>query len=120
MRPVDTRERLAEARLYLVLEARPHGADPSALLDAALRGGVDLVQLRDKELSTDALVGLSIEAPEQLARVDGADYLGVGAVFGTPTKTDALVPGLELVRLAAARATLPWFAIGGIDASTLP
>jgi thiamine-phosphate pyrophosphorylase len=50
------RERLAHARLYLVLEARPHGDDPRPLLDAALRGGVDVVQLRDKELGDEALV----------------------------------------------------------------
>ena len=50
------RARLARSRLYLVLEARPHGEDPSPLLDAALRGGVDIVQLRDKELSDDDLV----------------------------------------------------------------
>ena len=50
------RERLARSRLYLVLEARPRGRDPSALLDAALRGGVDVVQLREKELPDDALV----------------------------------------------------------------
>jgi thiamine-phosphate pyrophosphorylase len=49
-------ERLAQSRLYLVLEARPHGEDPTPLLDAALRGGVDIVQLRDKELEDDALV----------------------------------------------------------------
>lgn len=50
------RARLARSRLYLVLEARPHGEDPSALLDAALRGGVDIVQLREKELPDDELV----------------------------------------------------------------
>src|SRR5665647_1257683 len=50
------RARLARSRLYLVLEARPHGQDPSGLLDAALRGGVDIVQLRDKELADDELV----------------------------------------------------------------
>jgi thiamine-phosphate pyrophosphorylase len=50
------RERLARSRLYLVLEARPHGEDPRRLLDAALRGGVDVVQLREKELGDEALV----------------------------------------------------------------
>jgi thiamine-phosphate pyrophosphorylase len=49
-------ERLSHSRLYLVLEARPHGEDPGPLLDAALRGGVDIVQLRDKELADEALV----------------------------------------------------------------
>jgi thiamine-phosphate pyrophosphorylase len=50
------RERLVRSRLYLVLEARPHAADPRPLLDAALRGGVDVVQLRDKNLDDDALI----------------------------------------------------------------
>jgi thiamine-phosphate pyrophosphorylase len=40
--------RLAAARLYFVCEARPGGGDPAPLLDAALRGGVDLIQLREK------------------------------------------------------------------------
>ncbi|MQA76146.1 MAG: thiamine phosphate synthase [Solirubrobacterales bacterium] len=50
------RRALADARLYLVCEARPGGRDPGPLLDAALRGGVDLVQLRDKELDDEGLV----------------------------------------------------------------
>ncbi|MFL5909528.1 MAG: thiamine phosphate synthase [Gaiellaceae bacterium] len=163
--------RLEQARLYLVLEARPNGEDPAPLLDAALRGGVDVVQLRDKDLPDDELVraaepfrracdahdalfvlndrpdlvaacgadgvhvgqadtsvpearaavgqdgivGLSIETESQLDAVAGADYLGVGAVFATPTKTESVAGGLELVRAAAARLTMPWFAIGGIE-----
>jgi thiamine-phosphate pyrophosphorylase len=50
------RERLSRSHLYLVLEARPHGEDPQPLLDAALRGGVDIVQLRDKGLEDEALI----------------------------------------------------------------
>jgi len=50
------RDRLARSRLYLVVEARPHGQNPRPLLDAALRGGVDVVQLRDKDLEDDALI----------------------------------------------------------------
>jgi thiamine-phosphate pyrophosphorylase len=50
------RERLARSRLYLVLEARPHGEDPRPLLDAALRGGVDVVQLREKEAHDASLL----------------------------------------------------------------
>src|SRR5829696_2588516 len=45
------RERLADARLYLVCDARPR-----PFLDAALRGGADLIQLRDKTLGADGLV----------------------------------------------------------------
>jgi thiamine-phosphate pyrophosphorylase len=43
--------RLARSRLYLVL-----GANDAHVLEPALRGGVDIVQLRDKELDDDALV----------------------------------------------------------------
>ena len=47
------RERLASARLYFVTDVRP-GLEE--LLAAALAGGVDMVQLRDKEASDDELV----------------------------------------------------------------
>ncbi len=45
------RERLRTARLYFCCDARPHGEDPEPLLRAALRGGVDIVQLREKSLA---------------------------------------------------------------------
>jgi thiamine-phosphate pyrophosphorylase len=48
------RERLRTARLYFVCDARPHGNDPGPLLRAALTGGVDIVQLREKELDRRA------------------------------------------------------------------
>jgi thiamine-phosphate pyrophosphorylase len=49
------RERLRTARLYFVCEALPRGEDPEALLRAALGGGVDIVQLREKELGRDEI-----------------------------------------------------------------
>ena len=167
-------ERLSRARLYLVLEARPTGEDPSRLLDAALRGGVDLVQLRDKGfdegalvaaaepfreacaehgalfvlndrpelveacgadgvhvgrsdtpverartlVGPDRLVGVSASTAGELAEVEGADYVGVTA-FATPTKEDAVVGGLDLLRAAAQALSVPWFAIGGIELSNV-
>jgi thiamine-phosphate pyrophosphorylase len=137
-----------------------------------LRGGVDIVQLRDKELDDGALIaaakpfraacdehgalfvlndrpdlveacgadgvhvgrsdtpvagardaigsghllGLSASTFAELADVAGADYVGVTA-FATPTKADAVAGGLDVVRAAAATLTVPWFAIGGVDAS---
>jgi len=48
---MSARERIGSARLYLVCDARPR-----AFLDAALRGGVDMVQLRDKMLTDEALI----------------------------------------------------------------
>jgi thiamine-phosphate pyrophosphorylase len=44
------RERLRTARLYFVCEAMPRGEEPEALLEAALAGGADIVQLREKRL----------------------------------------------------------------------
>ncbi len=44
------RERLRTARLYFVCDAQPGGGDPEPLLRAALTGGVDIVQLREKSL----------------------------------------------------------------------
>ena len=44
------RERMRTARLYFVCDARPGDEDPEALLRAALSGGVDIVQLREKQL----------------------------------------------------------------------
>jgi thiamine-phosphate pyrophosphorylase len=49
------RERLRTARLYFVCEALPRGEEPEALLHAALGGGVDIVQLREKELGRDEI-----------------------------------------------------------------
>jgi thiamine-phosphate pyrophosphorylase len=49
------RERLRTARLYFVCEALPGGRDPEPLLQAALSGGADIVQLREKELGREEI-----------------------------------------------------------------
>jgi thiamine-phosphate pyrophosphorylase len=49
-------ERLAAARLYFVCESRPPGRDVRELLAAALRGGADLIQLREKAADDSALI----------------------------------------------------------------
>ena len=50
------RERLRTARLYFVCEALPRGEEPDAMLQAVLTGGVDIVQLREKELDDDVIM----------------------------------------------------------------
>lgn len=177
-RPTQTLER---SRLYFVCEGQ---ADPGALdvlLEGALDGGVDLIQLRDKEASADrllalaptfraaadrrgalflindrpdlvgpcaadgvhvgqedtpvaearrlagpeAIVGLSTHSAEQLRAAHVADgegrpdYISVGPIWATPTKPGRPAAGIDYVRLAAAEADLPWFAIGGIDESNV-
>jgi thiamine-phosphate diphosphorylase len=49
------RERLRTARLYFVCDARPNGDDPEAMLRAALTGGADMVELREKQLDRRAI-----------------------------------------------------------------
>lgn len=68
----------------------------------------------------DALIGLSTHSAEQVdavsaVAVPGVDYFCVGPVYATPTKPDYEPVGLDLVRYASGQATVPWFAIGGID-----
>ena len=176
---MSPRDRIAARRLYLVCDARGGGRALRDLLGAALRGGVDIVQLRDKHLDDDGLVaaaatfraaadehgalfvlndrpdlvaacradgvhlgqddmapaaaralvgpdriiGRSTHAPAQGAEADAdpdVDYLAVGPVHATPTKPGRPAAGLEYVSWAAANVSSPWFAIGGLDAATLP
>jgi thiamine-phosphate pyrophosphorylase len=59
---VERRERLGAARLYLVTGARPGGRPLADVLRPALRGGVDLVQLRCKTERDDAVLAAATEA----------------------------------------------------------
>jgi thiamine-phosphate pyrophosphorylase len=65
----------------------------------------------------ERIVGLSTHSRSQVDAATGAgvDYIGVGPVHETPTKPGRPAVGLELVRYAAAHATVPFFAIGGIS-----
>ena len=171
MKPQD---RLRTARLLLVTDPRPDLEDRVA---AAVRGGVDVVQLREKRASREealplavklkgiceeagalftvnddvelawrsgahgvhlgqedepvarareilgphTVVGQSAGSVEEAVRAvgEGADYLGVGTVYATPTKRDAVVTGLVLLReVALLSPPIPWFAIGGVTLKT--
>ncbi|MDO8213819.1 thiamine phosphate synthase [Conexibacter sp. CPCC 206217] len=175
----ERRARLAAARLYLVCDSQGDGHDLAAFLDAALRGGVDLIQLRDKHgdeetilraaevfrsaasthdalfvlndrpdlveatgadgvhvgqddmgvpqarvaVGDERIVGLSTHTPAQVdaAAQDDVDYFAVGPVHATPTKPGRPAVGLELIEHAAGEPRrIPWFAIGGLDATNLP
>lgn len=175
---LHARERLRDVRLCLLAtdELCPRGLGP--VVQAALRAGCPMVQLREKHVPdgrllerarllrewtraagalfivndrpdlavlVDAdgvhvgqedlpaaevrrivggrrLVGVSTHNVEQVrqAVLDGADYLGVGPVFPSTTKTFDSLAGLEFVRQAAAETALPWFAIGGVTLENLP
>ena len=70
-----------------------------------------------RAIGQDSLIGLSTHSPEEIEAARGVDYLAVGPVYQTPTKPDYAPVGIALVRWAAAHSTLPFFAIGGLDAS---
>jgi thiamine-phosphate pyrophosphorylase len=179
----ERRQRLAAARLYLVCDANPGGRALPDVIRPAIAGGVDVVQLREKQLGDeelvavanaahalcerlgallivndrplvaresgadgvhvgqddmpvaeareivgpDMLIGLSTHAPDEIDdaapfTADGTplvDYIGVGPVHETPTKPGRPAVGAELVRYASEHASVPFFAIGGLDASNL-
>ena len=79
------------------------------------------VALARRAVGDDAIVGLSTHsiAQAEAGARSGADYIAVGPVHATPTKEGRPAIGLEPVRHAAAHRDLPWFAIGGIDESTI-
>ncbi|MEM9977936.1 MAG: thiamine phosphate synthase [Cyanobacteria bacterium P01_D01_bin.2] len=166
----DLRQRLAKARTYLVTAPSDRLL---ATVEAALKGGIDIVQYREKSADDeirldlaekmktlchryDALfivndrvdiaaavgadgvhlgqqdlpmaaarrilgplpiVGRSTTNPAEMTRAidEGADYIGVGPVYATPTKPGKAAAGYDYIRYAVEHAPMPWFAIGGID-----
>jgi thiamine-phosphate pyrophosphorylase len=91
------RERLANARLYLVCPARPR-----AWLEAAVAGGVDIVQLRDKALDDDGLIAAAaafrdtgalfiLNDRPDLVDACQADGIHVGQDDATPAQARAAV-----------------------------
>lgn len=167
--------RLADKQLYLVTNSDKFDTDDDFFdaIASALKGGVQVVQLREKNataarvielgrkirelcsiynalfivndrvdvakiveadgvhlgqddidihdaraiLGTNFIVGISTHMPEQAkkAQEDGADYIGVGPVFETPTKEGRQAVGLAYVNWASENIDIPFFAIGGID-----
>jgi len=111
----------ATARARFIMNDRP---------DLARLAGADGVHLGQDDLAPrdarrivgpTALLGISTHDRAQLDRavLDGAGYLGVGPVFPSATKSFPDLAGLAFVAEAAQATNIPWFAIGGIDASNL-
>ena len=98
-------------------------------VDLALAAGADGVHLGQEDLPVPEVrrilnrarilmwIGKSTHdmAQARTAQREGADYIGVGPVFKTPTKPGYRPAGLEFVRKAAEQMEVPFVAIGGID-----
>lgn len=99
-------------------------------VDLALAVNADGVHLGQEDvpiafarqlLGSQKIIGRSTKNPEEMKRAiqEGADYIGVGPVYETPTKAGRAAAGLEYVHHAVKHAPIPWFAIGGINAENL-
>ncbi|NLN97347.1 MAG: thiamine phosphate synthase [Eubacteriaceae bacterium] len=68
------------------------------------------------------LLGVSAGSLEEAIRAekDGADYLGVGAMYATDTKKDADVTSIATLKAICQRVRIPVVAIGGINSKTIP
>jgi thiamine-phosphate pyrophosphorylase len=117
----DARERCHAAGALFILNDRP---------DLAAECGADGVHVGQDDtpvararavVGPDAIVGLSTHSMQQAQAGcrSGADYIAVGPVHATPTKEGRPAIGIGPIRYAAAHATVPWFAIGGIDTQTV-
>lgn len=74
-----------------------------------------------RALGPDFIIGRSTHSLDQALRAEaeGADYIGYGPIYTTPTKPDYGAVGPESIREIADRVSVPFFAIGGIDSLRL-
>ncbi len=115
------RRAAAEHRALFMLNDRP---------DLVAACGADGVHVGQQDMPVaearrlagpKALVGLSTHSQQQVEAARAAagearpDQISVGPVWATPTKEGRPGTGLGLIEHAAGEATIPWFAIGGID-----
>ncbi len=72
-------------------------------------------------LGEKVIIGVSTHCSghAKQAVIDGADYIGVGPVFATPTKPGKIPVGLEYISWAAKNIDIPFFAIGAINLNNL-
>ena len=100
-------------------------------VDVAIAVGADGVHVGQDDLpcaivrsmvGEDMIIGVSASSLTEAlkAQQDGADYIGVGAMFATDTKTDAKVVTMEELDRIRREVSIPIVVIGGINKTTLP
>lgn len=100
-------------------------------VDIAIAVGADGVHVGQDDLpcadvrslvGEDMIIGVSASSLTEAlkAQQDGADYIGVGAMFATDTKTDAKVVTMEELDRIRREVSIPIVVIGGINKTTLP
>jgi thiamine-phosphate pyrophosphorylase len=81
----------------------------------------DSIEVARRKVGRAVLIGKSTHSLEQAlaAQLQGADYIGFGPIFATPTKPDYAPIGLTDIRRVHAEINLPIFCIGGINIDNL-
>jgi thiamine-phosphate pyrophosphorylase len=169
---------LNDCRLYGILDlSYVNASDALRVVEAMIKGGVDLIQLRAKKATLNEIVDLAVKLHQAMhpsatplivndhvavagkvpiegvhlgqnddaivnarartgrpiivgksthsfeqavaAQSEGADYIGFGPIFATPTKPDYTPIGLSDIRRVHAEVSLPIFCIGGINIDNL-
>ena len=124
---VSTRQMVTEAQV--LRELTRHAGVPFIVndrVDVALAVDADGVHIGQddmpvalaRKLIGDRLLGVSAHSHSEAVQAvqDGADYLGVGPVFATPTKPDAAPPiGIDGLTTIRRQISIPIVAIGGIN-----
>ncbi len=108
-------ERLRAARLYLVCDRRPGGRPLADVLEPALRGGVDIFQLRDKEASDDELLAAAGEARALCADTGALFLLNDRPDLAVAAGADGVHVGQDDLPVAQARAAMGPDAIVGLS-----
>ena len=99
-------------------------------VETAVQAGADGVHVGQSDIKgrniramigPDRILGISAGTVEEARAAEkaGADYIGVGAVFGTSTKKDARNLSVEKLREISASVSIPVVAIGGINRSNV-
>ena len=80
------------------------------------------IEVARRKAGRQIVVGKSTHSLEQAlaAQCEGADYIGFGPIFATPTKPDYPPIGLTDIKQVHAEVNLPIFCIGGINIDNLP
>lgn len=131
-RPLSGEALLDEAIAMGALAAKynvPYVIDDD--VELAIKCGADGVHVGQSDmkagnvralLGKERILGVSAQTVEQakLAQAQGADYLGVGAIFPTGTKRDADAVSLETLKAICRAVSIPVVAIGGISAENIP
>ena len=112
---------IAQNGKTLIINDRP---DIAKIVDAdGVHLGQDDLPIKETKLiiGRNKIIGISTHNEDQLRTAidNGADYIGVGPVFNSKTKTFNKLAGIEFVQESSAICTVPWFAIGGIDTQNI-